>query len=119
MSLSAAPSGYAHGLYEVDPSSDDVVYNRIVSNKTIYDIHERFSNSTFTQTITAWTDEGGGVYSFNIVHNLNQEYPSVTCWDTDVKKVLTLTEIESIDENEVKIKAGSNPNAVVKIFGYF
>ena len=30
-----------------------------------------------------------------------------------------LTEIESISEDEVKIKAGTNPNAIVKIFGYF
>lgn len=117
-SLSGSPSGYAHGLGEVDPSSPDEVYNKVVSNKTLYDVYERFSNSTFTQVITAWTDEGG-VFSFNILHNLNQDYPSVTCWDTDTKKVLPLTEIESISEDEVKIKAGTNPNAIVKIFGYF
>lgn len=119
-SLSGSPSGvYAHDLWEVDPSSDDPKYNKIVSNKTLYDVYERFSNSTFTQAITAWTDEGGGVYSFNIIHNLNQDYPSVTCWDTTTRKVLPLTEIESIDANEVKITASSNPNALVKIFGYF
>ncbi len=119
-SISGSLSGNtAHGLNAVDPSLSDAIYNKIVSNKDFYDIHSRFSNSTFTQVITAWTDEGGGVYSFNIIHDLNQDYPSVTCWNTDTKKVLMLTEIESISENEVKIKAGTNPNAIVKIFGYF
>lgn len=107
----------AHGLEPVNFQTieeDHGVYKRIVSNKIIYDIY----NSTLTYSITGgWTDEGGGVYSYNIIHNMNCDFPSVTCWNINTRKIYTPLEVESIDENTLKITSDSNTlQLVTKIF---
>lgn len=132
--LSASLSGdTVHGLDHLDINSSDPTFNKIVSDKIINnivnDIETNRLNISFNDedilnlqnkfvnySITSWTDNGDGTYSNTFTHNLDSEYLTVTCWNTITKKIISPTDIESVDLNNIKITVNDNTlNLYIKL----
>ncbi len=56
-----------------------------------------------------------GVYQHTIEHSLDEEYPTVTIWNTDTKEVEKSADIISIDNNSIKMFLEENINAIVRV----
>lgn len=63
---------------------------------------------------TEWTSAGPG-YEVTFTHGLNEDYPSITVWNTDTKEIETLSDIISIDANTIKISALLELNLSIKV----
>jgi len=92
------------------------------SHNTVYEdshTHELSGNipSSYTQIISATEWLSGNEYSYNVHHDINNDFPSVICWDLDVRKVTNDIEIESLDKDTIKLTTFIAINTVVKIIG--
>lgn len=56
-----------------------------------------------------------GLYQHTIEHSLDEEYPTVTIWNTDTKEVEKSADIISIDNNSIKMFLEENINAIVRV----
>lgn len=72
----------------------------ISNRKTI--VKDIEQNTTLHFDITSW-DVDGTIYSKTINHNTGKLYPSLNTWDVDNNLIEVLSDIESIDENTIKI----------------
>jgi hypothetical protein len=103
-STSAESVDNAHNLQPVNIDDDDPTFNKLVSNKLINKLTYRI----VPFEINSWGIENEDTYSVILSHDLNDEYPSIFCWDINTHKQIIPTEIETIDENSLKIIVSDN-----------
>lgn len=126
--LSAQDFDTPHNLNPVNISSDNTVFNKLVSNhliKTVLNSIEQndeeilnLKNVFYEIEITSWTDNGDGTYSYTINHNLNKKYLNISCWNITTNKFLYDLDIESIDEDNTKITVNDDTLKIfIKILG--
>lgn len=72
------------------------------------------SISKFDISITDWDIDVGG-WSKVITHNLSSNFPLVMVWDTVSRKIISPSNIESIDSNNIKITVSDNNEALIKV----
>jgi len=116
--------GWVESVYlyeEVDETDTSTLKNKLVSNYLAnkWNLFADQSIYTYSEQISAseWQSDGS-LYSKSVTHDIGDEYVSVTCWDKDTKKVISLNDIESIDENTTKFYTNDNTiNVFVKIIG--
>jgi hypothetical protein len=53
--------------------------------------------------VTSYKETVTGVLSATITHNLNDSYPSVTCWDTTTNKVMLPESITTNSANDISL----------------
>jgi len=68
----------------------------------------------FDTTITTWDADVNG-WSKVITHNLSSHFPVVMVWDTTIRKVISPSNIESIDDNNIKITVSDNNETLIKV----
>lgn len=117
--LSVETPGAPHDLQPVNPTLNDSKYNKIISNEILYNINSEFegiSNSFYTGSFYAsgWTFESPNYY-FNVMHNLDEEFPFVICWNMTTNKVFVPSSIEMVDDNNIKITHTSAIDTFVRI----
>jgi len=143
VSGSDGSGGTPHGLYEVDITSKTTTVNKLVSDKILYDLIAQDTsiinysdeqdlllsydisaiNTVLDNTFSVvypitgvdWTENLDGTYYKEIAHNFGTLYPTITVWDTDDKKVVQLSDIESISALVTKITANSQLNLMVRM----
>jgi hypothetical protein len=99
-----------YGLLPVSFDSMDDTFNKLVSNKTL----SMLKGVQLFVDDTEWT-ELGGKYYVDVEHNLNEEYPVITIWNSSTKKIITPFEIESVNENMTRITLESELNVNIRI----
>lgn len=118
----------SYTLFQLNSDGTDDYYNKVVSNKLLYQMYNLASASTsaainvsgaqvYTESIatTGWTATGGEYYR-DIVHNLGDSYPVVKLWKTSNENLIP-DEIERINKNTVRIFVSENINMDVVIIG--
>ena len=111
-------AGTPHGIEEVNPVLTDTLTNKLVSNGLIKSILDGITENTtnisdikskvFTIVTSNWVVDSGGL-SVEVHHNFDMEWLSVTCWNTDTKKIEKPSDVVMIDENIIKIFIGQSP----------
>lgn len=100
----------AHGLEAVDINDNDTRFNKLVSN----DIIRKLYGHIETIDTGSWTVTGSEYY-YDITHNLDEQYPVVSIYDSDEKKQIEPAEIISLGIDNIRILVSDNINANVKI----
>jgi len=108
-----------HDLQPIEYNSSDSTYNKLMSNQILFDIQGQITNifsSVYYETVaaSAWVLNGGS-YEYDFVHNLDEEYPFIICWDTTTNKVAELDVIESIDYNTLKLTITTPFESLIKV----
>ena len=122
-SLSELPlENSPHDLQPVQLNSSDSKFNKLMSNEVLFNINaglQEITSSIYTETIpsSAWSyDSGSGNYTYNVIHNLFEDFPLVMCWDELNRKIYTPTEIISIDELSLTLSDSvTGRDTVVKV----
>ncbi|HRR48403.1 MAG TPA: hypothetical protein P5293_00285 [Bacteroidales bacterium] len=100
---------------EVDEYDTDVTKNKTVSNALAKSWNER-SKILVTHVIAdEWTFLGGN-YFVNIVHNFNNEWPLVQCWDVATKQTVEVI-AEALTSNAIKIWKIDNNESYITLVG--
>ncbi len=99
-----------YGLLSVSFDSTDDTFNKLMSNQTL----NMVKGPQFTILDIEWT-ESGGKYYVDISHGLDEEYPVITVWDTNTKKIVTPFEVESINLNTTRVTLESELNVSIRV----
>jgi len=98
----------AHNLQPINYNSTDSKFNKLMADNILYDLKASIDLlGAYTETIevTGWVLNGGsGNYEYNIIHNLDWDFPAIDCWDIDSRMVYAPTNIYSEDANIIKIE---------------
>ena len=104
MPASATP----HGLTPVDDSNDDNSFDKLISNKILFDINQEITTINDLLT-TIGGGNAGNIFlpftlgsTWDITHNFGTKYVSVTCFGTDDLEV-TPKSIELTDMNNCTV----------------
>lgn len=117
--------GWVESVYlyeEVDENDNEsTLKNKLVSNEQAYRWERTTEQSIFmySEQISAsdWETDGD-IYSKSVTHDIGTDFVSVSCWDVDTKKIISLYDIESIDENTTKFYTDDDSiNVYVKLIG--
>jgi len=108
-----------HDLQPIQYDSSDSTYNKLMSNQVLFNIQSQITNivsSIHYESIasSAWA-LSGGKYEYNVIHNLDIEYPTITCWNTTTKSLLAVDTIESIDHDTIKVIILSPVDSYIKV----
>ena len=70
----------------------------------------------YQKTINQWAKDGDN-FSHAVTHNLNEQYPQVTCWNKKTNKIV-YPEIEYISENKIKVYTQNKSDTIIiKVIG--
>lgn len=130
---SIVPSSSPHDiesytLLQLNRDSTDDYYNKVVSNKLLYQMYQIASQSVsasidvsgaqiYTETIatTGWSATGSDYYK-DVVHNLNDNYPVVKLWKSSRENIVP-DEIKKINKDTVRIFVTENIEMNVVVIG--
>ncbi len=101
---------FPYGLLPAAFDNNNEIFNKIISNKTLYMV----KGPQFTIISDEWT-ESDGKYYFDILHNLEENFPVVTVWNTSTKKIVIPFEVESLNLNTSRITLDSDIDVSVRI----
>lgn len=132
ISLPVSGSTVVHELYRVDETdSTDSSSNKLISNQMMNEFYSLLvSASTITVeasgsvidtfTVSSWTSTtipSAGDYYTDVTHGFGVTYPLLSVWKTSTSKMIVPTNIESIDNNTIRIWIGENTPAAVSVVG--
>jgi hypothetical protein len=101
-----------YSLFEIVKDDSDNYYNKVVSNKLVYQMYE-LAYQSLTAPINASAAEiysedfsspltaSAGVYYEDVTHNLNNNYPIVKLWKDNTENIVPI-DIERINKNTVR-----------------
>lgn len=120
---SLSPSANPHNLYPVNETDTDTTKNKLVSNDLIRSIIDSISDPVtgasryYSQTISAsqWI-ASGSYYYYDVNHNLGVEWPVITCWDTNTKRVISPRIIESQSISTTRFFINDNTKVIRTTF---
>lgn len=120
------PLDTPHGIAPVTFFNTSQVQSRVISNKLGYQMYELATTSSVTpvdvsgatsyETTSSWTSSGGYYYQ-DVVHNLGNFYPVVALEKTSNGYQLVPMEIQSMDENTVRIWVEENTSSNILVLG--
>jgi hypothetical protein len=117
----------AHGFEAVDTTSQDTVYNKLVSNNLMnYIISAITSAGTLSITasgaierqftVTSWTTDGDNYYA-DILHGIGHGHPIIQVMEVATDRVVMPTRVTQVDNNTLRLHMATNTDMNVIIVG--
>lgn len=113
-----------HDLQPVDWTSEDTTFNKVVSNKILYDLRQSAKSRIMTIKVIGqpadanWNTNSDGVYEATLTHDLDIEFPDVTCYilDDGEQKLVRTAEVVYVGINSITIRIDeANVDMTVRI----
>lgn len=95
-------------------SGSDPTASNELATKNYVDTTIGGNSHTEVIASASWSTSGTDYY-YDVVHNLNVDYPIITTWNSTTKRVEKMSELESIDSNTVRLVAYTALNLYVRI----